>query len=280
MFHLASIPGLAYYPTVVALHCSASGASQWAPYRESLAAALIAPDLIGYAAPGECDGAGPVTLAAEAQRVATLMRAVRGPVDLVGHSYGGAVAVQTALLDAHRVRTLTLYEPVLFHLLLEDPCSAGQAREIQSIARELDGFVSAGRNDAAARVFVDYWSTPGAWDRIAPGAQQALAAKMPKVCAEFSALFDARMELDELAATGIPIRIFWGDRSPAPARRIVELLQWRLPGALIERVPGAGHMAPVNQRAVMLRLLFPSARPPQERSHSHTHRRSHERNSN
>src|SRR5690349_5114417 len=37
---------------------------------------------------------------------------------LVGHSYGGAVALKAALRHRGRLQSLTLFEPVLFSLLL------------------------------------------------------------------------------------------------------------------------------------------------------------------
>ena len=78
--------------------------------------ALTAPDLPGHGhapplAPGQDlhDAAVAIGLAAIAQ--------AGPPVDLIGHSFGGTVALRIALERPALVRSLTLIEPVLFSIL-------------------------------------------------------------------------------------------------------------------------------------------------------------------
>ena len=104
--------------TVLLLHSSASSGAQWRYLTESLQETyrFLAPDLYGYGETDAWPGQGPLGLAEEA----ALADADLGNSDtlhLVGHSYGGAVALQFALQHADRLRSLTLIEPVAFHLL-------------------------------------------------------------------------------------------------------------------------------------------------------------------
>jgi pimeloyl-ACP methyl ester carboxylesterase len=244
----------------LALHSSGSGGRQWAAYPALLSASthLVTPDLIGYTdAPWPTDRA--VTLEGEAERLLPLLRQHGRPVHLVGHSYGGAVALQTALLWPEHVLSLTVYEPVLFHLLYEDPASELLATQITTVGRRIGQLALSGRTEESAALFVGYWSGDGVWPRMPKHRQAGVVSRMGKVRAEFEALFDSRMDPKQLAGWDIPVRIVRGTRSPASALRAAELLAARLPAAELVTVEGAGHMGPIESPAVLAPLLFAGA---------------------
>lgn len=249
---------------VVAVHCSASSPRQWDSYRSLLDpdVPFITPQLSGYGAQSTWPNGKPITLQEEAERI--LETFPQEPVDLVGHSYGGAVAMQVALMVPQRVRSLTLYEPVLFGLLRQDSGSSLQAEEIEGLAHRLAMLSLSGCNRDAAALFVDYWSVPGTWAGMSPLRQEAIAALMPKVRAEFEAIFHSGILTTALQDMGFPIRVLCGDRSPAPSRRVSELLKAQLPFAQVTTLQGARHMTPVAEPSAMAPLLFPFAL----RSHS------------
>jgi hypothetical protein len=155
------------------------------------------------------------------------------------------------------VRSLTLYEPALFWLLQRDAASAAPAAEIEDVAVRLAQLVAARCHDEAAEMFVDFWSGPGVWGGMDPARRGPIARAMPKVSAEFEALARSRIRLASLRRAGFALRLLCGDRSPAPSRRIAQLVREQLPLAQVLRVRGAGHMAPLIQRDVLAPLLFP-----------------------
>jgi pimeloyl-ACP methyl ester carboxylesterase len=243
---------------ILALHCSASSPSQWDAYRPLLAGGcrLHAPALLGYEDGSSWPFGVGVSLRAEALQLLPLLATHGGPIDLVGHSYGGAVALQVAALWPERIRSVTVYEPVAFHLLRADAASAALADEVRQLAAAMAANVHANDPEAAAERFVDYWSGAGTWARLSARRRPALARSMPKVCAEFGALFGAEPAYDALQPTGPEVRVVVGTASPAPVHRVSELLRKRVPHASVQQVHGAGHMAPVSAPAELAAALF------------------------
>src|SRR5215510_8252736 len=122
---------------IVLLHCSGSTGAQW----RALAAELgdryrvLTPDLIGYGAAAPWSGRGQFRLADEAAPVRSVIGRVAEPVHLVGHSYGGAVALHIARTRPELLRSLTLIEPSAFHLLRNgDANDLAAWREITGVA--------------------------------------------------------------------------------------------------------------------------------------------------
>ena len=232
--------------TVIALHSSGAHGGQWRAYAQALPAGvtLHAPDLLGYGADSAWPAGAALTLDDEVEPLAPLLHGASQPVHLVGHSYGGAVALQVALRWPQRVRSLTLYEPVRFGLLRRS--ARTEWREIRSVGGEIVRHVLAGAHARAAERFVDYWGSAGSFTALPAVAQQRIALRMEKVRSEFDALFADRVPPAAFAALRMPVRLLVGTLSPAPARRAAEVLATICADASLARLPGAGHLAPVH----------------------------------
>ncbi len=249
---------------LLALHRSGSSGRQWGAWLPTLGercGGVITPELMGYAGNEAWPAGRRVTLDDEAAALAPLL--AEGPVHLLGHSYGAAVALQLALRCPSRVRSLTLYEPVRFGLLLQQqgqPRALGQS--VVMVARRIGLHVMAGALDAAAERFVDYWSGIGSWQQMKPAAQQNLAHRMPKVHNEFLALFGDNVPAADWSRLTMPVRLAGGTRSPAPVRAILDRLQQLLPQATRESFEGLGHMGPVAAPARVMAALYAPAPEP------------------
>lgn len=252
-------------PVILALHSSGASGRQWDAWRRLPSAAdWRTPELIGYSAGSAWPIGACTTLDAEAQRLADLLAAAPRGVHLLGHSYGGSVALQLALRWPQRVRSLTLYEPVRFALLRD--ADAGLWRSIVAVGREIGALTLQGRLAPAAERFVDYWSGAGTWAALPGARQEAVAARMPKVRAEFEALFDDAVPTHAYRHLAMPVRVLCGTRSPLPALRVSERLVQACPGATLVRFEGLGHLGPIEaparvapQLAVPLRGSWPQA---------------------
>lgn len=234
--------------TVVLLHSSGSSATQWRALAEKLSPRyrVIAPNLYGYGATAQWPGRGPFHLESEAALVLALLERANGRVHLIGHSYGGAVALHVAGLRGHLLRSLTLIEPVAFHLLKGTDGAA--LAEITDVAEGVVRAVSRGELFDGFGRFVDYWSGPGAWAAVPAEKRPAMAAHLPKVALEFHATLNEPARLKDFRDMMVPTLLLHGTNSPLPTRRICELLARTLPDARLNPIVDAGHMAPITHR--------------------------------
>jgi pimeloyl-ACP methyl ester carboxylesterase len=237
---------------MIALHCSGSSGRQWDAYDKLLPRGmrLVTPELMGYR-PGECWSCGTVSLEAEARRLGPLLFSHTDGVHLVGHSYGGAVALQMALRWPDRIKTLTLFEPVRFSLLLEDHDEGAAWEAITTVGRRIGSHVLSGRLEEAAALFVDYWSGSGAWDRLPASRRRGIVERMPKVRSEFEALFADTVPAWWFRKLEMPVRLITGSTSPLPARRVSDIIVRHCPRAELVRLEGVSHMGPITHAALV-----------------------------
>jgi pimeloyl-ACP methyl ester carboxylesterase len=242
---------------VIALHCSGSGARQWRQLGETLGERyeLIAPEHYGCESTGHWIGGSVFTLADEAERTIALIDATDRKVHLVGHSYGGGVALHVALARPDRIASLTLYEPSAFYLLKQFGEGAGPFAEIRAVADLAATCVATGNERGGAMAFVDYWSGPGAWDALRPAVQDALIRWMPKAPLDFAALFEEPTRWEALTRLNLPTLIIRGERAPPPTRLIADTLPSLLPDCLLAIVASAGHMGPLTHVAEVNSLI-------------------------
>lgn len=242
---------------VMCLHSSGSSGRQWLALAESLGTGyeIDMPDLQGYGGNPVWPKGVSLSLAEEAERLMPLLLASENPVHLVGHSYGGAVALRLALSVPHRVRSLSLYEPTLFSLLLNDPVHRVSTEEIMTVAGDLIACLERDETMRAAQRFVTYWGGGESWAQLSDKQRERLALRAHKAPADFHALFGADITAGELRVLTMPVLCLYGNATRAPARHIAERLRATLPNCELLRLPRLGHMAPMTRPAIVNALI-------------------------
>jgi len=175
----------------------------------------------------------------------------RAPFTLVGHSYGGAVAVRIALVKRESVQALVLYEPAMWGLLATvDPHDDG-TKEIEAVRRNLIEQLGLGNDEAATEGFIDYWVGAGTWTSLPksrrPSLIQGAKANAKKWRESLGYPFSA-VELQELR---LPVLLLAGSRSTLAASTAVTRLQALLPQAEVVHLPGLGHLGPLTHPLVV-----------------------------
>ena len=231
--------------TVICLHSSMSHGGQWRALVNRLETDfdVITPNLLGYSGANDCFE----QLSLE-DEVAAVMRQIGdsdAPLHLVGHSFGGAVALRLASMYRERIASLTVYEPVWFSLLFDNGPDNDELLEIDRIQKLL-GSASHFGQMRGAQDFINYWAGGDGWSHLPIDAQERLASLSKKVAAEFGALLAAGPATQELANLHLPVKLLCGTNTRDSARRISELLAEILPGVEYHRMDGLAHMAPVT----------------------------------
>ena len=235
--------------TVVLLHSSASSKNQWRGLRAHLEKSfhVIAPDLYGYGETDGWGGPGPLTLAEEAAIVSAIAVRRAEPIHLIGHSYGGAVALRFALEQPQRLRSLLLIEPVAFHLLRDgDAVERELFRDIGALSASVAEAVLAADPQRGMAQFVDFWSGEGTWARAGEETRAALARRTAKVVQDFRATRDEPTPIAAYRRVGAPTLVLCGQTSHLSTHAIAGRLAAVLPRARLDRVQGAGHMMPLT----------------------------------
>ena len=231
---------------VVALHSSASSSNQWDSLTGYLSGRfrVIRPDLPGY---GRSDAmSAGARLCDIVDVLSCLFRNLNEPVHLIGHSFGGAVALKAAQMLPDKVLSLTLIEPASFHLLRNVPAARTDLAGIEAVAQHMAKRMAAGDADGAMGRFIDFWNGEGAWDRTSAGLRQKLAILSSQVMSDFQAIFAEDTGLADLASVTCPVLVMAGEHSPNLTSHLAMRIAETLPFARFTEIIDAGHMAPLT----------------------------------
>lgn len=231
------------------LHSSGLSSRQWKGMARAFADRheILTPDFLGMGARPKWPAGAPFHFDADVDLVRALI--VR-PAHLVGHSYGGLVALTLARRHPELVRSLTVYEPVAFGTLHDPPDPEGLA----DLARA-ERMLGALPLEAWLEAFVNYWNGPGAWDGLPESSQRGMIDVGDKIVLEVTSLLGDRTPAGAYASVAAPVLLVRGERSPAAAHRVVARLREALPDATEAIVRGAGHMGPLTHPHEFAELL-------------------------
>ncbi|MBX3198881.1 MAG: alpha/beta hydrolase [Labilithrix sp.] len=234
---------------VLFVHSTGTGPFLWAGVPDAAIGgrAKVLPANLGYPPNPLIERGHEVTPADDAAEV---LRAVPdgARVHVVGHSYGGLVALQALRTLEGRVASIFLFEPVLFGALAAasdaDPEATAEARGFDSHPWFLHDPEKGGRAEWL-EAFIDYWNRPGAWSRM-PEQMRELSLMLGwKMFLEVRAIFRDATPFDAWALPG-PTTIAVGERTTAASRAMSRRLARGRANVTLVDVPGVGHMAPLT----------------------------------
>ncbi|MBZ5638099.1 MAG: alpha/beta fold hydrolase [Acidobacteriia bacterium] len=196
-----------------------------------------------YHDPNGWDGDGTDdTLALHVRDLAALIETMRlGPVHLVGHADGGAIAAILARDRPDLVRSLVLAEPWLFTLVPSPAAETPPGARLESLVSRVRSGIEGDDPEGASRTFDDWAMGPGAFDRL-PFAQRRImlrnaATIVPGILSAERTAF----RCEDALGIRAPVLLVRGERSPEPVRRAADALLRCLPAARAATIRGASH---------------------------------------
>jgi pimeloyl-ACP methyl ester carboxylesterase len=235
-------------PAVVLVHSSVSGLRQWRSLTELLSASyrVRALNLYGYGATTPWPERQTQTLAAQARLVVAACEGLREPVSLVGHSFGGTVALKAAMLLGARVGSMVLIEPNPLYLLAQGGRDEELA-EVRALRDHVKRFGALGEWEAVAERFADYWVGDGTWNAMPVARRAAFAALLPPNLHEWDAALEEGTTVEDLAALRCRTLVMSDPATRRPIRAIAEILAQACPAWTFHDLPAGGHMAPLTR---------------------------------
>jgi pimeloyl-ACP methyl ester carboxylesterase len=246
---------------VLLVHAATNHGGQWDQVRAAMPQdstghyRYLLPDLFNSGKTAAWPLSRMLTFDDEADIVLAIMAVIGAPVHLVGHSYGGAVALRAAVRGGNAVGSLCLIEPGGCPLL----AAAGRQRDYDEYTAIMDAFLGAldrGGPVTAWRDFLNYYrGSPDAWDSLDPDTQAKILAKSETQRQVYAAQMSNPTTLDELRALDAETLIITGGETTAPERGVCEVLENYLPNAALHTIAGAGHPMPTSHPAEVAAAL-------------------------
>ncbi|MBL8895157.1 MAG: alpha/beta fold hydrolase [Rhizobiales bacterium] len=240
---------------VVLLHGTAGKPSHWA----GIAAGLSAFEVRMPSLPGHCVLCHEATgglIADEAYRIA---KSAVGPgqrVHLVGHSYGGAVALKLAMAFPERIKSLTLIEPAVFHLLRDGGHLERQMyADIADVEVRLRKAHAAGDARPGVSGFVDFWCGGGSFARFHREKQESLVAMAETIIGNFTSVARENWPVTSCAMVKAPMLAIIGSQSPVLVQHLARMIAGAIDDAKVIQLSEAGHMLPLTHAGAVAQIL-------------------------
>ena len=228
-------------PTVVLVPGSCSTGAAWRPVIAELGNGLraVTTSLLGYGGTAERRTLRDADISREAEILEAVIRRAASPVHLVGHSFGGAVALTVALRKRVPVRSLVVIEAPVPELLRH----AGEHWHYRTFREMTDAYFDAFRAGKATAIerMIDFYGGAGTFAAWPERVRRYAIDTTPVNILDWAAAYDFQLTPACLANIDVPTVVLWGGASHPAMRRANELLAQSVAEASVAAIPGAAH---------------------------------------
>lgn len=230
-----------YGPTVVFAPGSCSTGAAWRPVIAAAGGALrcITTSLLGYGGTRERRSGFEPDIAAEAGVIETVIRRAAAPVHLVGHSFGGLVALAVALRNRVPLRSLTIIEAPAAELLR----NAGEQEHYEAFRRMTNTYITAhdAGDPAAIEAMIDFYGGAGTFASWPERVRNYAIETTPVNILDWADVYGFDLTPELLSKIDIPTLVLLGETSHPAVQCANRLLYRHMSGASMVTVAGAAH---------------------------------------
>jgi pimeloyl-ACP methyl ester carboxylesterase len=240
---------------VILLHSSGMSGRQWRRLQARLVRdgfRTLVPDLLGSGRSSAWPDGEAFTFLHDIEVVEAILQRLGESAHLVGHSYGGLIALCVAERHPEQTLSLSLYDPVAFGTLDGERDAEARANLGSLHFRWGD---SPAEHEAWLEAFVTYWNGPEAWPAL-QGTTRAEFVRTGWVAHEGARSLVADLTpASAYAKLRCPTLLLTGTGTPTAARHVIERLAESIPSARKTTLQGAGHMGPLTHGDLVSDLI-------------------------
>ncbi len=226
---------------IVFIHGSYATTATWKKMVESLSDKHLC---ISIKLPGHCGTPDPgdfsePTIETELSIIEQVVTELTDqPIHLVGHSYGGVVALAQALKGSLLLSQLTLFEPVAAWVL--DAAGDEAATEVHRFVRSYRDQVLQHVPDACGQV-IDFWGGEGAFQQLPQFIRDGMQSLTLNNVRHWDVCMANIRTLSDLQQLPVPTHVIVGNQSNPIIRTIASHLCTFIPDCRQSVIKGASH---------------------------------------
>ncbi len=185
---------------------------------------------------------------------------VRGPMTVIGHSLGGAIALYYAGTNPESLERVVAVDAAgILHrtALMRSLAAAGLARRSENslFQKQIEKL----SDRVSAKVMVSSISRNAAGEKASRADQQMFRGKMPDTPQTAASLSLVSTDFSRiLAQLQRPVRLIWGEKDKTAPLRTGKALAAMIPGAHLSIIPGAGHSPMMDRPNDFYKAVFSS----------------------
>jgi pimeloyl-ACP methyl ester carboxylesterase len=161
------------------------------------------------------------------------------PIHIVGHSFGGVVALALALKGNVALSQMTLFEPVAVWVL-ECMQDHKMSAEVRCFLNAYFQEVSANKPYACGQV-IDFWGGKGSFEPLPAFIKNSMASLVANNIRHWNICSAINNTASDLKKLSIPTRLVCGTKSNPVAHAIIDHLNNQLPSSKKYTMDGASH---------------------------------------
>jgi pimeloyl-ACP methyl ester carboxylesterase len=235
-------------PAVILIHGGASNYRQWEPLIGQLKDRyrVLAVNLRSTGKTSAWPVGTPQPLSAQSVLIEALADLVGEPVSLIGHSWGGTIAMKLVQTTDVPVNKMILIEPNPFFLLNRVGYEDGRA-DIDIMADPFKRLAAEGRWSKIGAHFIDYWFGAGSFAAMSEKRQGSILAMIPEMQDAWDGLMDDPVQVETWSDIADRTLLITSADTRLSVKRIRDQMRDHLPGLTCIETPEGGHMAAVSR---------------------------------
>ena len=242
---------------VLLIHSTVAGNKQWRKLIECLSPhyRILAPNLFGYGSTIKWHKKRTQTLSDQVDLFSSFFEKTES-ISIVGHSFGGSVAMMAAKKYPEKIKKLVLIEPNPFYLLehysdLESYQEALNLRDIIKTNATKETWAQ------AAEQFADYWNGSGTWTKMDQIRREKFAEALKPNFHEFDCVINETTSLEEWRDV-LPLNthVLFSEQTVNSIRKIITIFEETMPNWTFHSYGGGTHMAPLTHPNIVNPIIY------------------------